>query len=110
MAHELLETTSLRDREVKGDPLAYHRALTGSIREIVGETIDSRAGIHHCSGANLAREELVQTFDMLLARARGFEVVPGKNDHRHHPPLILRGLERLHIRFEPRRGNHATGR
>jgi cytochrome P450 len=60
------------------------------------------AGIHHCIGANLAREELVQTFDALLARACNFRYLPERNDFRHHPSMILRGLERLHIGFDRR--------
>lgn len=60
------------------------------------------AGIHHCIGANLAREELVQTFDALLTRTCNLRYLPERNDFRHHPSMILRGLERLHIAFDRR--------
>ena len=71
-------------------------------RRNAGTHLAFGAGIHHCIGANLAREELVQTFDILLARVRNFAYQPGMNDFSHHPSMILRGLKRLHIRFDPR--------
>jgi cytochrome P450 len=93
----------LRFAAANRDPAKYHEPDTlDVVRSNAGTHLAFGAGIHHCIGANLAREELVQTFDMLLARARGFAFVPGKNDYRHHPSMILRGLKRLHIRFEPR--------
>lgn len=60
-------------------------------------------------GANPAREELVQTFDILLARAplrfrarqKRFQPSPV------HDPA---GLKRLYIRFEPRQAPDGTGR
>jgi len=70
-------------------------------RRNAGTHLAFGAGIHHCLGANLAREELVRTFDVLLRRGRRFELAPGQPPLRHHPSLILRGLERLQVRFEP---------
>ena len=60
------------------------------------------AGIHHCIGANLAREEMVQTFTVLRERLEKIAFKPGDNSFEHHPSLILRGLKQLHIGFEPR--------
>lgn len=60
------------------------------------------AGIHHCIGANLAREEMVQTFDALLRRTKNLAFQPGRNDFAHHPSMILRGLKSLHVSFERR--------
>ena len=60
------------------------------------------AGIHHCIGANLAREELVQTFDILLSRVKDLRFAPGANDFTHHPSMILRGLKRLEVTFSKR--------
>ena len=37
-------------------------------RHNAGSNVAFGAGIHHCIGANLAREEMVQTFDILLKR------------------------------------------
>ncbi len=59
------------------------------------------AGIHHCIGANLAREEMIQTFDALLRRTKNLAFQPG-NAFAHHPSMILRGLKSLHVSFERR--------
>ncbi|MBK79824.1 MAG: hypothetical protein CMQ43_02750 [Gammaproteobacteria bacterium] len=90
-----------RDPEQYPDPDRLDLA-----RDNAGTHLAFGAGIHHCIGANLAREELVQTFDVLLRRARRFEFVPERNDFSHHPSMILRGLKALHVRFEPL--DHAT--
>ncbi|NBC22919.1 MAG: cytochrome P450 [Gammaproteobacteria bacterium] len=70
-------------------------------RRNAGTHLAFGAGIHHCLGASLAREELVSTFAELLRRGRSFALVPGQAHPRHHPSLILRGLESLQVRFEP---------
>ncbi|MEQ8861208.1 MAG: cytochrome P450 [Pseudomonadales bacterium] len=59
------------------------------------------AGIHHCIGASLAREELVATFDVLLERTRNLRLAPHREPPRHHPSIALRGLERLDVEFDP---------
>lgn len=58
------------------------------------------AGIHHCIGANLAREEMVQTFEILISRITNLSFAEGRNDFTHHPSLILRGLKYLYINFD----------
>jgi len=58
------------------------------------------AGIHHCIGANLAREEMTQAFHLLVRRARNFAFVPDTNDFTHHPSILLRGLKSLRITFD----------
>lgn len=70
-------------------------------RRNAGTHLAFGAGIHHCLGATLAREELVATFDVLLRRAHRFALAPGGPQPRHHPSLILRGLESLPVRFDP---------
>lgn len=68
-------------------------------RHNTGTHLAFGAGIHHCIGANLAREEMVQTFIALLTRTRDLAFDGDRNDFRHHPSMILRGLKHLHVRF-----------
>ena len=64
-----------------------------------GTNLAFGAGIHHCLGANLAREEMVQSFTALLERLDDLDFKPGANDFRLRPSLILRGLAALHVTF-----------
>ncbi len=59
------------------------------------------AGIHRCLGANLAKEELVQTFALLPTKLHNLRYSDGKNDFTHHPNMLLRGLKELHLEFDP---------
>ncbi len=70
-------------------------------RHNAGSNVAFGAGIHHCIGANLAREEMVHTFDLLLARTDNLAYAPGKNDFTHHPSMVLRGLTHLYVTFTP---------
>ncbi len=93
----------LRFAAANRDPAKYQRPdHLDTRRRNAGTHLAFGAGIHHCIGANLAREELVQTFDILLARAQNFAFQPGRNDFSHHPSLILRGLKHLYVRFDRR--------
>ena len=71
-------------------------------RKNAGIQVGFGAGIHHCLGANLAREEMFQAFMILLQRMDKLSFKPDANDFRHHPSLILRGLKQLRVTFEPR--------
>lgn len=93
----------LRFAAANRDPAKYRQPDTLDVnRHNAGTHLAFGAGIHHCIGANLAREEMVLTFQRLLERAENFAYQPGRNDFSHHPSMILRGLKRLHIRFDRR--------
>lgn len=70
-------------------------------RRNAGTHVGFGAGIHHCLGANLAREEMWQAFTLLLERVTGLRYKQGANDFSHHPNLVLRGLKALHVEFDP---------
>lgn len=56
-------------------------------------------GIHMCVGNMLSRKELTVAFQELLARLDGFALDEERNDYRHMPNMMLRGLKQLHIRY-----------
>jgi cytochrome P450 len=70
-------------------------------RKNAGTHVGFGAGIHHCLGANLAREEMLQAFTLLLERVKNLRYKPGANDFTHHPNIALRGLKALHVEFDP---------
>lgn len=70
-------------------------------RKNAGTQVGFGAGIHHCLGANLAREEMQQAFTILLRRLDKLSFTADANDFEHHPSLILRGLKQLNMTFEP---------
>lgn len=57
-------------------------------------------GIHYCVGAALARSEAAIAIETLLDRLPGLRLAPG-NTFRHHRSMLLRGLERLDLEFDP---------
>jgi len=57
-------------------------------------------GIHFCPGAALAREETRLGVELLLDHLPGLRLAPG-NDFAHHPSMLLRGLKRLDLQFDP---------
>jgi cytochrome P450 len=71
-------------------------------RRNAGSHLAFGAGIHHCLGANLAREEMAQAFHILIRRLKNLAFDADPADCHHHPSLLLRGLVDLPIRFEAR--------
>ena len=57
-------------------------------------------GVHFCLGAQLARKEVNVAMEALLARTCNWRLTEGRNNLRHWPNMILRGLEELHIQFD----------
>lgn len=68
-------------------------------RRNAGTHLAFGAGIHHCLGAALAREEMNSAFERILARMEGLHFLSGRNDFHHYPNMLLRGLEHLWIGF-----------
>ncbi len=59
------------------------------------------AGPHFCIGALVARQEMQKAFERLLARATNFRLAPGHEAPEHMYSVLLRGLQALHIEFDP---------
>ncbi|MBI1180057.1 MAG: cytochrome P450 [Alphaproteobacteria bacterium] len=69
-------------------------------RENAGKHLAFSQGEHHCPGGPLARMELVIAYQRLLARLPNLRLTPGRNDFRHHPGFVLRGLKELWLSFD----------
>jgi cytochrome P450 len=67
-------------------------------------------GIHTCPGAALARQELAESYDLLLQRLDNFRLQDGLSPGaiRRMGGLVTHGLSRLPLQFE-RRANEPTG-
>jgi cytochrome P450 len=57
-------------------------------------------GIHYCPGAALAREEARIGLGMILERLPKLRLADG-NTFAHQPSMLLRGLQRLDLQFDP---------
>ena len=67
-------------------------------RSNAGTQVGFGAGIHHCLGANLAREEMFQAFTILLERLTDLDHASNQT-RTHNPSMVLRGLTRLPVKF-----------
>jgi cytochrome P450 len=72
-------------------------------RSNVSAHIAFGAGIHHCPGSQLARQEALQTFTELLERYERFELLTDDASLPYHPTFFLRGLRSLPVRLIGRR-------
>jgi cytochrome P450 len=68
-------------------------------RSNVSAHIAFGAGIHHCPGSQLARQEALQTFTELLQRYERFELRVDDDSLPYHPTFFLRGLRSLPVRL-----------
>jgi cytochrome P450 len=59
------------------------------------------AGIHTCIGAQLARKEMIAAFPLILDRLKNLRFAEGANAFRYSPNVLLRGVEDLHLEFDP---------
>ena len=92
----------LRFAAANRDPAQYPQPDRLDVtRKNSGTNVAFGAGIHHCLGAGLAREEMHSAFGQILERMRNPRFQPGRNDFRHYPSMILRGMEHLWIEFDP---------
>ena len=92
----------LRFAAANRDPAQYPQPDRLDVtRKNSGTNVAFGAGIHHCLGAGLAREEMHSAFGQILERMCNPRFQPGRNDFRHYPSMILRGMEHLWIEFDP---------
>ncbi|MGB7737512.1 MAG: cytochrome P450, partial [Steroidobacteraceae bacterium] len=86
-----------RDPDVYPDPQAFD-IDRASFRTHLG----FGGGIHTCAGAALARQELVESYDLLLNRLRNLRFDAGfaATDLVRMGGLVSHGLARLPIRFD----------
>lgn len=86
-----------RDPEVFPDPLHFDLA-----RPNLRSHFAFGGGAHMCAGASLARQELVESFDVLLQRLRNIRLAGGVTpaDIRRAGGVVTHGLQSLPLRFE----------
>ena len=69
-------------------------------RENANAQIAFGLGIHYCLGAQLAKSELVRSFEALSGRLATVRIPADAPPLRHTPNILLRGLEALPLEFE----------
>jgi cytochrome P450 len=85
-----------RDEQVFRDPDQFDVT-----RENAGTHLAFGYGVHYCLGAALARLEASVAAEILLDRLPNVRLVPEKNRFTYTPSFILRGLQELHLAFDP---------
>lgn len=90
----------LRYGAANRDETRFERSDTfDSCRRNVREHIAFGAGIHHCPGSVLARQETLQTLTELMRRFERFELLTEERELEYHPSSFLRGLRALPVRL-----------
>jgi cytochrome P450 len=87
-----------RDRRIFENPDEFD-----ILRANATKSLAFGAGIHHCVGFRLAREQLNQSLEALFKRLAAIRLIPSKCDLRTHLSVQTRCLRELHIAFEPGR-------
>ena len=70
-------------------------------RENAQEQIAFGAGVHLCLGQLLARKEMQQAFPIVLERLPNMRLLDPPEHFRYVPSILLRGVERLELAFDP---------
>jgi cytochrome P450 len=61
-------------------------------------------GRHHCIGAQLARQEIISSFNALLERYDGFALTTGRPAPQYTPSFFGRNLHEMYVTLVPRLG------
>ncbi len=94
-----------RDEDVFEDAETFDVA-----RRRAGAHLAFGSGPHHCPGAPLARQEMLSSFTVLLARLENIQLKNPQDAFEHVPSSFLRGLKALDITFDVRnRAPHRPG-
>ncbi len=70
-------------------------------RDNAREHLAFGAGVHLCIGQQLARKELTTAFPIVLERLQGLQLAKDPSEFRYVPSILLRGVERLDVTFDP---------
>jgi cytochrome P450 len=69
-------------------------------RDNLSEHLSFGLGVHFCLGAQLARKEMTVAFRSLLGRLTNLRLASGAEPPRHHPNVLLWGMDALHLEYE----------
>ncbi len=70
-------------------------------RDNAKEHLAFGAGVHLCLGQQLARKEMQTAFPIVLSRLNNMQLVEAPESFSYVPSILLRGVERLDLTFDP---------
>lgn len=70
-------------------------------RDNAQEHLAFGGGVHLCLGQQLARKEMQTAFPIVLDRLRNLRLSGDPDSFRYVPSILLRGVERLDLEFDP---------